>query len=204
MGKSLGILLIFLWSGFNTFAQNKLDSLYIAGSIEVLVGFNRYTPEDYTFILDGPVNKIIELDSKGNFLIENLEPGKYTFDFWGFGSSKIDTQIVVKNHPVEGLNLLSIADCVINELEANRDIEVGKPRLLIQGGIAPVIFWGQEVHEKKYGFKYEDFGCVSPGSECMVDYNFQVFKYLDEKFGESWREEIRSDVMGLSQWLDKN
>ena len=43
--------------------------------------------------------------------------------------------------------------------------EAGEASFLLQGGLAPVVYIGQENFKKKYGVDYEDFGCMAYCSE---------------------------------------
>ena len=52
--------------------------------------------------------------------------------------------------------------------------------------------------EKDYNVYYVPDGAVYYNSpDSILKYNQIVFKYLNEKFGTKWREEVRSDVVGL-------
>lgn len=80
---------------------------------------------------------------------------------------------------------------------AQSDINAGRPRLLLSGGITPIIYTTDEEFEKKYQVKYFDFGCIAIPDECILAYNSEIFQHLDTTFGKEWRKEIRKDVIGL-------
>ena len=80
---------------------------------------------------------------------------------------------------------------------AMADIKAGNLKFLLRGGIVTTYRKGQVVFEKKYKLKYYDFGCVMPANISIDDYNNIVADYLDEKFGLSWRNEVRKDVVGI-------
>jgi hypothetical protein len=109
----------------------------------------------------------------------------------------IDTLITIFNKSIESLDILVISNCEINGQIAEIDIKKHKPRLLIFGGISPVIYKGQEKFERKYHVKYYDYGDVIPDTDCAIDYNSRIFNYLDNKYGKAWRKEVRKDIVGL-------
>jgi len=82
---------------------------------------------------------------------------------------------------------------------ATVDTKAGNLKFLLRGGIVSTYRKGQEVFEKKYRLKYYDFGCVMPSNISIDDYNKIVAGYLDKKFGLSWRNEVRKDVVGIWQ-----
>ena len=86
-----------------------------------------------------------------------------------------------------------------NKQGALSDIKKGKIQLLLPGGIipAPRLFTDKDF-ENKFNLKFISQGCVRYPGENQTEYNQEVFKYLDEKYGDIWRKEIRNDVIGLN------
>ncbi|MBD5387589.1 hypothetical protein HDR70_06875 [bacterium] len=77
----------------------------------------------------------------------------------------------------------------------------GNAKLLLQGGIAPVIYIGQEKFAKKYSVDYDDFGCIASCSDAqMAKYNTAIMDCLTAKFGKGWRDSIRKDMPGLDKY----
>lgn len=77
----------------------------------------------------------------------------------------------------------------------------GEAKLLLQGGIAPVVYVGQEQFAKRYGVDYDDFGCIANCSDTqMAKYNTAIMDCLTAKFGKGWRDSIRKDVPGLDKY----
>lgn len=74
-------------------------------------------------------------------------------------------------------------------------------KLLLQGGIAPVVYIGQEEFAKRYGVDYDDFGCIANCSGAqMAKYNTAIMDCLTAKFSKGWRDYIRKDVPGLDKY----
>jgi len=73
--------------------------------------------------------------------------------------------------------------------------------LFIVGGPVPTIYETDQDFNKKFKVSYYDFGCIVPTSrECLKEYNYLVFAYLSEKYGEKWLKKVRKDVLGLREW----
>ncbi len=87
---------------------------------------------------------------------------------------------------------------------ARQDIDKGTPFLLLQSGIAPVVYTTDSIFENKFRVYYYEQGCTGPDNELMKAYNIEIFKYLDEQFGKKWRKSIRKDVIGFKKWKRKN
>ncbi|TGE18919.1 FEKKY domain-containing protein [Hymenobacter elongatus] len=83
---------------------------------------------------------------------------------------------------------------------AKNDIEKGTPFILLQSGIAPVVYATDSIFESKFKVYYYEQGCVGPNNELMKEYNYVIFNYLSETYGKKWRREIRKDAIGLRQW----
>jgi hypothetical protein len=84
---------------------------------------------------------------------------------------------------------------------AATDIRQGKPRLLLQGGIAPVVHASDSIFENKYGLRYEDAGCTGPAPALSAAYDTTVFRWLENSYGRQWQQDVRKDVLGYRMWL---
>ena len=199
MIKRLLTIFIFIGTGLiNKSTAQNTDYFSIAGKVNLLAGLELTIPLE-AYVTVKSANKFVIADSLGNYKIDSLKAGIYKIAVHGFGYQGTDTTINVSKS-ITDLDLLMIAKCEINKEIAQRDIVKNKARLLLSGGIAPVIYSDQDKFEKKYGVKYFDYGCVTPSYECIEQYNKEIFKYLDNKFGKSWRREVRKDVIGFKRW----
>lgn len=81
------------------------------------------------------------------------------------------------------------------------DLGKGTADLILVGGIAPIVYTGQERFKEKYGIGYNDFGDVPECSdEEMITYNAVLFSWLYDRYGLAWLNDVRSDVEGLQEW----
>jgi hypothetical protein len=111
----------------------------------------------------------------------------------------IDSIFTYADSPSEfRLNMLE--NCENAKIIADQDIKKQKIKILIVGGIAPTIYTTDKDFEEKYQIIYSDYGDLPAKDECMYNYNSKVFDYLTEKYGKSWKREIRKDVYGLKKW----
>ncbi|HUS03665.1 MAG TPA: carboxypeptidase-like regulatory domain-containing protein, partial [Chitinophagaceae bacterium] len=182
MGKPLStFILIFIIS--NTFAQT--ESSKITGT--VLSAYSGEPISGATIMFTRTSGTLT--DSSGQFAIKGLSAGQYTLSFTAFGYDKIDTTITLKYSDLNIKWIIHTGNCLSFSREtALRDIKKGKPVLLLQGGIAPVVYSTDEIFRNKYNVGLYDFGCVAGDKQdCLKDYNKTIFQYLDTKFGRTWR-----------------
>ena len=111
----------------------------------------------------------------------------------------IDSIFIHSDSPSE-FRIKMINDCEKSQIIAKQDIKKNEIKILIVGGIAPTIFTTDKNFEEKYQITYYDFGDLPAKEACMYNYNAIVFDYLTEKYGNSWKREIRKDVYGLKKW----
>jgi len=78
--------------------------------------------------------------------------------------------------------------------KAKSDIQKGLIQLFLPGGIisAPTKD-GDQAFCEKYNLGYKSTTCT----DHPLNYNLEMFHYLDETYGMDWRKEIRQDVIGL-------
>ena len=86
----------------------------------------------------------------------------------------------------------------IDDETAREDIKSGKVQFLLSGGIAPVIYKSDKKITRKYGVSFYEYGCEAISNESLRRYNEVVAEYLDHRYGEKWRKEVRNDIIGLN------
>lgn len=153
-----------------------------------------------------PVLERMEMaDSKGFFKFVDLEPNKvYKLKVSAFGYADKIYDITTNNGITKTTFTLD-ASCEFSEKQAEADWENGKAKLLLVGSIAPTANSPTDnKFEKKYGIEYYDFGCMPPIDECIKIYNQKMFKLMDEKYGENWRKNVRTDVEFLNLQTNSN
>lgn len=136
-------------------------------------------------------------DSTGSFNIPNLNAGQYSLEINEFGYDIQDTTLVITNNSLLNVSIWLDADCEYDKERALQDIEQGNVKLLLIGSIVPVRYSTDKKFERKYNLAFYDFGCTPPARECVIEYNNTIFKYLDQKYQNKWRKEVRKDVIGL-------
>lgn len=177
-----------------TFAQ-RTDTLKISGKV-ISANSGQGIP-DATIMITR--TKGIKCDSMGNFKIYNLSPGQHKLSFSAFGYDNKDTLLIISEKDITDFTLTIYTYCTQYSRErAKKDIEAKKPMILLQGGIAPVVYKTDKTFERRYKIYFNDFGCVAVDSqECLIAYNKTIFDYLDKTYGKKWRQEIRKDAIGL-------
>ena len=91
-----------------------------------------------------------------------------------------------------------IRECFYTRERALADIKNNTAKILVQGGIASVLYPADKAFLEKYKISYYIFGCVAPESgDCLNEYNKAVFDHLDKAFGKGWRNEVRKDAIAL-------
>lgn len=88
-----------------------------------------------------------------------------------------------------------------NQEGAKKDIKDEKVRILFPGGFGGMPNFDNEkdiTFQKKYSVEFFSQGCIRMGEdENEEEYNQTFFTYLDEKFGNQWRNEIRKGAIGI-------
>lgn len=141
------------------------------------------------------INKTItKIDSLGYFSITLKDSANITLVV----DCGLDGMAVKTVSFADTLIIFSIkTDCndYYNVERAKKDIEKNDIYLLCHLGYATYKFSDADtVFEKKYSIKYYTFADEPIMSDCMWLYNKTIAEYLDKKFGEEWRKEVRWDV----------
>ena len=111
---------------------------------------------------------------------------------------KFDSVFIYSDMPSPS-KLRMIENCNYAKIIAEQDIQKQEIKILIIGGIAPVIYSSDSFFENKYHVSYYDFVYLPPNEDCVFKYNVEIFKYLNSTFGKRWKKEIRKNAYGLKQ-----
>ena len=188
--------IVFLLLLFETVAFGQ-KTLTLSGQLTVQFGDQIVTPENVIIELFNE-GKITSTDSSGYFKFENLKDKEYELRVLNYSANPKIFKVALNGESKQNADLFLKIECQVNSETAKRDIEEGYPKLLLASGIAPSVYFKEDPFEKKYGVKYEDFGdVIEHPYECMAQYNQEIFKFLDKKFGQEWRKMIREDVIGF-------
>lgn len=138
-------------------------------------------------------------DSSGRFTLYNLTQGQHKLSFSAFGYDSKDTIITITAADINNLTWSIYTDCwKYSKEKALKDIQANKAAILLQGGIAPVVYTTDKDFGRKYKVTFYDFGCAAAErQECLTAYNKTIFEYLDNTFGKKWRKEVRKDAIGV-------
>lgn len=96
--------------------------------------------------------------------------------------------------------LLFINNCANAKEIAKNDIAKNKAKILLTGGVTPIFYATDNQFEERYQVAFHDYGDLAAKYECMKIYNFEIFQYLSEKYGKSWKKEIRKDTLAFKEW----
>ncbi len=145
-------------------------------------------------------------DFSGKFFFTNLQKGLYNIQINTAGYNQIDTlitlesssKIVYKLTPDTTVGIIYLSPN--NKKGAMVDIQNNSLKVFLPGGVFGVpTFASDTIFEKKYNIKLIHLGCVRTSGDNFAEYNQTIFEYLDKKQGETWRKEIRQDVIGLNK-----
>jgi hypothetical protein len=177
-----------------TFAQRN-DTLKISGRV-ISANSGEGIP-DATIMITR--TKGFKCDSLGNFTIYNLSTGQHKLSLSAFGYDNKDTLVSISDKDITNFTWTIYTECwKYNREKALKDIKAKRPMILLQGGIAPVVYTTDRTFENRYKISFNDFGCVAGDrQECLITYNKTIFDYLDKTYGKKWRKEIRKDAIGL-------
>ncbi|MFD0991029.1 hypothetical protein ACFQ1R_13050 [Mariniflexile jejuense] len=192
--NKLTIILVLTFA--SVFGQKAKSDFEISGQVKVYFGQELLIPKDATVELR-PSFDIKVVDSLGFYKFSGLKSGSYELRVLDFNFEPEFFHIEIVNQSAQNFDLYVTADCEINKQIAESDLKNENPKLILIGGIAPIVDFEDGKFANKYGIQFYDYGCTPPPLECVYQYNNVIFEYLDNKFGKKWREEVRQDVIGL-------
>lgn len=136
-------------------------------------------------------------DKDGRYTITGIPKGRHEIDvsFIGCYSSKgsieFDTSTRMQRDFVLESRESQEIICHQNETQARKDIDTRSIHLVMNSGIVGLSLTEKDREfEKKYGVRYDIRGCTDGEPEkCLDEYYRIVLRYLDSRYGMSWRNE---------------
>jgi hypothetical protein len=198
----LHIFAFVLLSVVAAFAQE--DSVFSVSGQVVFKSSGNIPKGDFIKLVG--TNKATIIKGNGDFAIKNVKSGEYKLSVRTFGCGDFDTLVSVTNQNIEVNIFLPAPVCSrVSEELALKELAKDSARLLLVGSISPIGNSSQDFDfEKEFKIDYFDFGCTPPCEECILLYNRAIFKHLDQKYGKSWRTEVRPDIIGFKEYIAEN
>ena len=178
------------------------QSLNVIGSIKEM-GSNESVP--FANITFHSANDSIELqaDIDGHFSINSVKADYYRISVRSITFSPLDTTIHIskQNRQIKFELVWKQTDTLFigaNAEGAKYNIAKDRLYLYLPGGIGGTErLETDSIFESNYKVYYLRYGCLKLGDDNYSEYNQVMFQYLDNKYGEIWRSEVRKDVIGL-------
>lgn len=154
------------------------------------------------YIHEKETNQTVKANEKGEFIIRNLKRNRnYTLEVFAYDYKKTEFQVKTNERVIKVMFDLK-GNCEFNKKSAKRDWINGTPKLLLKTGGIAGNFANRSIDndfELKYNIEYVSFDCMPPSEKCIKEYNKQIFKLLDNKYGKKWRLKTRYDVDYLDE-----
>ena len=174
----------------NLNAQVKLDGKIISVKTKL-------KPSEEVMIIVKETNEKTFTDSLGNFILEKFDKNKYyTLELFSFFYGKVILEFETQNDNIVRKTFEVVANCDFDGETAKSEWENKSAKLYLIGSIAPIANSKKDKKfEKKYNIQYYDFGCTPDPLECIIEYNKEILKLMESKYGDEWKKEIRKDVV---------
>lgn len=196
------LLISLLLISFIKSVNAQTDSVLIRGM--VISGKSKLPIREAVIIVKNSSLGTIS-DSLGNFKFKIPFTEKVYLEVRYIGYDHTDTVIVSDNNEYGFLQLYLNYTCdIISKETAFEDIRNDSIILYIFG--FPIYNEKQEKiddeFQKKFNIVYDDVGDSPPASpQCLIEYNIQIFNYLDKKYENKWHSKVNKSVSGYEDFL---
>ena len=198
MYKLKRFFLTFLFVGITSYTLAQTSSGVVLEGQVTLLSNSMASPGKNVIVSIEELNLSTFTDSLGNFRFDNLVSGIYGLQAASMDFQTLDT-IVTIGEKSQWLELNIQLNCNYSAETAKDDIARNQTKILLSGGVAPTVYPNQKEFEIKFNLTYFELGCHHVPHTCLEEYNQEVFRYLDEKYGQEWRDLVRQDVIGLAK-----
>lgn len=159
-------------------------------------------PLDDVYIECDTSIKSVITELSGRFRFDSLEKGEHRLRFIDKKkrNRNVDSTIYLTNDSMKQLIVMMRINvekqCSFYREMAEKDIKQEKIKLFVS--TSRLILLEKDTHfEKKYRFNYSSNfeGCLSLPNDCLREYNKIISVYLTKTYGNSWKKEVRKDII---------
>ena len=188
--KKYIFLIFYLSTIIHLNAQVNLEGKIISAKTKLK------SSEEITIIVK-ETNEKVFTDSLGNFTLKKIDKNKhYSMELVSFFYGKVILEFETQNDNIVRKTFEVVANCDFDGETAKSEWENKSAKLYLIGSIAPIANSKKDKKfEKKYNIQYYDFGCTPDPLECIIEYNKEILKLMESKYGDEWKKEIRKDVV---------
>ena len=198
MFKLKRFFVTFLFLGITSYAPAQTSSGALLEGQVILFSSSISSPGRNVAVSIEELNQTTFTDSLGYFRFDSLVSGNYSLQAASMDFRTLDT-IVSISKKSQRIELNIQLDCNYSAETALDDIARNQTNIILSGGVAATVYPNQKEFEKKFNVTYFELGCLHVPHTCLEEYNQEVFRYLDEQYGQAWRDLVRPDVIGLAK-----
>ena len=198
MFKLKRFFVTFLFLGITSYAPAQTSGEVLLEGQVILFSNSISSPGRNVAVSIEELNQTTFTDSLGYFRFDSLVSGNYSLQAASMDFRTLDT-IVSISEKSQRIELNIQLDCNYSAETALDDIARNQTNIILSGGVAATVYPNQKEFEKKFNVTYFELGCLHVPHTCLEEYNQEVFRYLDEQYGQAWRDLVRPDVIGLAK-----
>ncbi|MEO8961682.1 MAG: carboxypeptidase-like regulatory domain-containing protein [Ginsengibacter sp.] len=143
-------------------------------------------------------NKGTTSNKAGEFLISGVHQGKYKLSFYSFDYKRKDTVITLEGKSIRDLVLSIPVDYKnFNNKKVIKDTKRKIAILFVNWRESKQDLNADKLFQTKYDIRLKYDGFEVATEHCMRIYNRAVIGYLDEVYGEKWRDDLQGSIYGL-------
>ncbi|RZJ78203.1 MAG: hypothetical protein EOO47_14555, partial [Flavobacterium sp.] len=162
--KKIFYVFVLLTTHFNIAYSQDVQKFVLKGNAKAIIDNDTIPAYDLLLSINN-TGLVSNTKKNGNFKFNTLQKGNYHLRS---ANTNFDTLINLNGN--KNIQLFIRLDCENSKQQAINDIKNNSAKLLLIGGIAPVIYSTDKNFKDKYSISYFDYGCLPPDYNCIISY----------------------------------